>query len=187
MKLDIADLQRLATILESKARTADAKAHEHAQAREMEDSEKEHKRAMSGRYFAGVCREAHRMLSARSKRAGFTPPSWEEILEYARGRHPTWPQTDILTWFNHFEACGWRIGQGSGKQMVSWQRAADNGFARWKEKNPEAQKAPAAVNPRDTPDPDGWKEFLKALNRPYKAYRFELEWVRTDFQKSRRK
>jgi hypothetical protein len=184
MKLDIADLERLATILESKARTADAKAHEHAQAREMEDSEKEHKRAMSGRYFAGVCREAHRRLAVKTKRTGFQPPAWEELIEYAKARHPVWPAADVLQWFNHFESNGWKV---SGKTtMVNWQRAADNGFARWLREHPQAAAKPG-TNPRTSPDPEGWREFLKSLNRPYKEYRFEQDWVRTEFRASRKK
>lgn len=184
MKLDIADLERLATILETKAKTADAKAHEHAQARELPEAEKETARARSGRYFAQVCREAHRRLSVRSKRAGFTPPAWEEVLEYTKARHPVWPPADVLQWFNHFESNGWKVG---GKTpMLNWQRAADNGFARWLKDNPQPTKLPVR-NPRTPPDPDGWREFLKALNRPYKEHRFELEWVRSEFAKSRRK
>lgn len=186
MKLDIADLERLATILETKAKTADAKAHEHAQAKEIAEAEKEQKRAWSGRYFAAVCREAHRRLAVRTKREGFNPPAWEELLEYAKARHPAWPDADILQWFNHFESVGWKVGGGTGKQMISWKKAADNGCARWLSENPQANRQPGR-NPRTPPDPEGWREWLKAFGRPYKEHRFEQEWVRGEFAKSRRK
>lgn len=186
MKLDTNDLLRLAKILETKAKTADAKAHEHAQAREMAESDKESRRAESGRYFAEVCKEAHRRLTVRAKRQTFTPPSWEDVLEYTTARHPQWPREDVLRWFNHFESNGWKV---SGKaQMVNWQRGCDNGFSNWIEKHPEVKRQAGPVkNPRTAPDPDGWPEFLKSLGRAYKEYRFEQEWVRTDFNSSRRR
>jgi hypothetical protein len=183
MKLDIAELERLATILETKAKTADAKAYEHAQAKEFAESEKESKRADGGRHFAKICREAHRLLASRQKREVFTPPSWEEVFAYAHARYPRWPREDVLAWFNHFESNGWLV---SGKaRMVNWKSGADNGYRHWNEKHPEKPKTPTG-NPRTGPDPEGWREYLKSLARPYKEYRFEQEHVKFDFKQSRR-
>jgi hypothetical protein len=131
------------------------------------------------RNHGAMLREAHRRLVAREKRSSFEPPTLEQVVAYAKEKHPAWPRQDIEQWFNHFESCGWVIGKG--KPMKDWQRAADNGFANWKERHPEAR----TVTARRNEDPEGWREFLKTLKRPYVEFRYEAEFIRSDFAKSR--
>lgn len=183
MKFDTADLERLASTLETNATVADALAHKHAKAREIAEAEKEATRAKNGRHYAAVCREAARRLKIREKKGSFTPPTWEETLDYAKATHPAWPHADVLAWWNHFESQGWLV---SGKApMRKWQQAADNGFLRWKEKNPQRAQTSFAgvVGNRSKGDPAGWEDFLKTIPRNYKAYRYEMEWIRNEFHK----
>jgi hypothetical protein len=45
---------------------------------------------------------------------------------------------------------------------------------------------PSATAAKKNPDPEGWVEFLKGKGRPYREFRFEEEYVRTEFNRERR-
>lgn len=53
-------------------------------------------------------------------RGGFTPPAYEEWYAYARAHDLSWSLEDIRAAFDHYEACGWRMGQGRGKPVADW-------------------------------------------------------------------
>lgn len=191
MSMDLpAELEKLAKRLQAKATTARAMAHEHAQAKDLHESERQERMAKGGEHFAAVCMEAARKLRTKAKREKFASPSWEETLEQARAKFPQWPVSDVLGWWQHFESVGWRIGAGSGKPMVDWRLALANGWHRWAKENPQRAAAPslfgAAFGASAKGDPAGWAEWLRSVRRPYKAYRYEQEHIRLDFEKAQR-
>lgn len=177
-------LERLASHLETKADTATALAQEHAKCREIQDATKQTTRAFNARFYAGVCREAARLLKVRIKRKSFLPPTWEEVIDFAKEHHPDWPHADVERWYNHFESVGWKVG--SGKQMVDWKRAAHNGHSNWKQKNPAGKassgSAQILLSIATAPDPEGWVDFLRKHKAPYKQFRYASEWQRTEFR-----
>lgn len=186
MKFDIAELERLAILLETKAATAQALAKEHTTLKELPDAARQTARYTNGIHFAAMCREAAKRLTARAKRSAFVAPSFLEAWTYAQEKHCTWPHGDVEAWWNHFESCGWVIGKG--KAMVSWQRAADNGFRNWREKHPQQANPShtATAGHRAKGDPDGWTEFLVKKGQQYKEYRYAADWMQTDFRKASR-
>lgn len=170
-------LTLLAAHLEKKAKLSDALADDHEANREMAEASRMKKRAASARRFATDCVNAAKLLTAKAKRAGFVPPTFNEVIAYAASRPDMlagWPDKDIRAWFDHFESVGWRVNT---KPMVDWKAAAANGYRRWLKENP--QKATLGTSGSD---PAGWREFLAARGRPYKSFALESGWVRTEFE-----
>lgn len=180
---DIAsELARLASILTTKAETADALAAEHVKLQRMEKWQAQVTQAKNARHFASVCMAANEKLKAKGHKANdFKPPAWEAVLDYAKSKHPAWPVLDVKSWFNHFETVGWVIGKD--KPMRSWERAADNGFHRWSRENPGKARAAESAQKCPDGDPSGWREFLKSIHRPYKEYRYEMDFLKEQFRK----
>lgn len=178
----IKDLEALASLLETKSHSAAAKAEEHAKLKEIRESERMATRAKNGLHYAQVCREAARILKIKVKRQGFTPPTWEELLDYVKEKLPAWPMRDVEAWFNHFTAVGWRVGGGTGKPMVDWRAAARNGY-----RNSQPKTVQTQLPMSTSADPAGWRDFLKQRNRPYKPFLCEQEFLRDDFYKGRKK
>jgi hypothetical protein len=179
------ELLRLASILDSKAATSEAIASEAGKLKQIPEWEKHFKLAKSARHFAAVCREGHDKLKPKREKSDHIVPTWEMVWDYARVKHPTWPMSDVQSWFNYFESVGWVIGKAK-VPMRDWHAAAGNGYRRFAKENPTRANAghSNSVGVRKDGDPDGWAEFLKdVVKRPYKAYRFELEFLRTQFHK----
>lgn len=191
MAFDPTDLERLASHLETKADTATALAQEHAKSREISDAGKQTARAKNARYYAEVCRHAARLLKVRIKRKSFIPPTWEELIDFTKEKHPEWPHVDVERWFNHFESVGWKVG--NGKPMVDWKKAAHNGFSNWKQKNPQngngngPGSAQILLSLATNHDPKEWPEFLKRFYPPQAAadlkHRYASDWLKAEFSK----
>lgn len=179
------ELARLASALDAKAEVAAAQAEVHRQAREDEDMRTEDRRAKSGRHFAEVCRQAIAELAAvRARPANPNrPESFRELLAYVRSTPDiaAWPTEDVQAWYDHFQSNGWKV---SGKTpMKDWQAAVRNGFRRWRSDHPAASNG-LKTSQTDS-DPQGWKEWLKSNRQPYSAYRHAMDYLKTDFRKSR--
>jgi len=60
------------------------------------------------------------------KRASFTTPTPEEVVEYCRERRN---QVDPKAWYDHYESNGWKVGRNAMKDwkaaVRSWEH---NGF-----------------------------------------------------------
>lgn len=114
----------------------------------------------------------------RRKGPSNRPESLAEVIEFAasdeiiKGR---WPSKDIASWFDHFEANGWRV---SGKTaMKNWHSAARNGFRNWAKDNRVAVAPKSALKEA----PEGWVHFCQD-----KTYDFEFgsapEWAKAEFK-----
>lgn len=180
LAVTIEELEALASGMEAQTKVAHAKHAELCLQKEPGQAAIYERKVSRGQHYIEVIRNAIRLLKARQKSGAFIPPSFPELAEYCATAFPTWPKSDYLSWWNHFESCGWKIGKG--KSMVNWKRAAANGFKNWGEKN-SSGKATATKEE----DPVGWREFLVKAGRPYSPYRFEAEFVRADYMKSKGK
>lgn len=179
-------LFRLASILDSKAETALAKAKEHAKAQRLDDWRKETNNAENAVYFADVCRQGADRLKPHGKKSpDFVAPTWEEVCDYAKEKHPTWPMDDLRSWFDHFVSVDWKVGD---KPMKNWNAAANNGFKRWRAKGQPAQSGQRSlfqtsqVAPPPAGDPQGWKEFCEGMQRKPMEYRYAPEWMKREFR-----
>lgn len=174
-------LVKLAGYLDAEGVTFDARSDEHSNFGEHDLSVMLKRRAAGRRAYAEICREAATRLTAKAKRAGFAAPRLQEVIDYAaQGENMrNWPDKDIEQWWNHFESVGWRVNT---KPMVDWKAAAANGYRRWLKDNPQAAPKTAATKA----DPEGWREYLKANGRSYKPYGTDMQWVRAEFNETRK-
>lgn len=79
-------------------------------------------------------------------RRGFVAPTLAEWMAYAEGYAPSWPPADARSAFEHYLACGWRMGEGRGKQVVDWRACVRTCVVR-AEKNRSRHGAPPPDNP----------------------------------------
>lgn len=176
----IEELDRLAARLELAAAHSEAAAKTHAEAGEEDAAKQQQDRADSGRHYVAVLNYFAKVLRAREKSKAWTPPSFGEVLAFASSdtvtpEIKTWPHSDIRSWYDHFESNGWRV---SGKtRMQNWHAAARNGFRSWKAKN--AQRA-AQTAPKNG-DPDGWMQYLRERNKPYREFRYAMDFEKNEF------
>ena len=78
--------------------------------------------------------------------AGSGYPDLGTWLAYAKEFAPDWPQDDAQSSFDHYVACGWRMGEGRGKPVVDWRACVRTCARRW-QKNSGGAVARAGDNP----------------------------------------
>lgn len=179
MPYDSSELLRLATRLEAAAKVADAKAEQHTIKRELDLAHREKNRADEGRHFASVCKHFASKAKSKQKQVSFSPPSWEELIEFRNEKLIGWPDEDVRQWFNHFNSNGWLVSGKAG--MKSWKHAAENGFLRWKKSNTQTELKLAEA----TGERVGWREFVKKMGKPYVKWKYAPDWMRTEFRKEK--
>lgn len=185
MKYDPSELGTLAKRLESAARVARAKSSQHKVLNEAEEARREQIRAEDAEHFAAVCSHFQSMLTTKTKRAGFEPPSLADVLAFAKEDSicKGWPLDDIGAWYDHFKSNGWRI---SGKApMIDWRSAARNGARRYRKEHPSRGGQDSLFEQRRA-DPAGWREFCKANQLPYSEYLYAPDWMKSEFRAAKR-
>lgn len=178
----IAQLSDLKSMLEKKASQHLAEADVERLSQQPRAGQTASQRAVFCSEKAHVVSEAIRHMTAKSKREDFIPPTWEELRSYTIEALPKWPIEDVQSWWDHFDSCGWVIGDGRGKKMKEWRSAARNGFRNWKKKNPGSQGAPQLVG-----DPDGWPKFLTDEGQSYQEFKYAPQFLRAKFSKGKAK
>lgn len=182
------ELDRLSQRLSAAAAVSRAKANHYTLKGEAQYAKIELKRADEADHFAQVCCHFSSKLTVlksrqatAAKRAGFVPPTFEEVIEYARTDEACrgWPEKNIRTWFDHFVSVKWMIGGRS--RMADWKAAARNGARRWLDEH--GRPAPKAAS---SDDPDGWKEFCRTHPSGYKEFRYAADWLKTEFRTGKR-
>lgn len=184
------ELIKLAESMEAGALLAEAKADVHKKLDEIDRYEHELGRAARARHFAGVARHFHAVVKRRDKQTSFTPPTIAEAIAFAQADETCkgWPLEDIKSWWRHFESNGWKLK--GGMKMRDWKCAAQNGAARWRRDNSrvvgkEAPRRPV-VAANGKKDPDGWRDFLRTINRPFEPFEFAPGFLQRDFHKKMR-
>lgn len=185
MTYSVDELIKLAESMEAGAAVAEAKAAEHGKAGELEEKERQLGRAARAKHFAGVARHFHAVVKRREKQAAFTAPTIAEVIGFAQADEVCmgWPLDDVKSWWRHFESNGWRLKGGA--RMKDWKCAAQNGASRWKRDHSQAS-TPASRRPTPAAkaakkDPDGWRDFLRVIGKPYEAYEFAAGFLQRDF------
>lgn len=184
---DPKNLLKLRDRLESAALVAEAKAKQHKRMREELDATKEQARADSARFFGQVCKDAHRLLTSRIKRAAFVPPTLAEVQEFVREDESCkgWPAADVELWWYHFQSIGWRVGKGA-VPMKEWDAAARKGAAYWRQRSGRPAGSGGSRVAGKKADPLGWREFLTANKSEYREYQYAPDFLKTDFNNSRK-
>jgi hypothetical protein len=71
-----------------------------------------------GNGMEGKGEEGNGMDTEPRKRGGFVKPTLEEVTQYCRERQN---HVNPQAFLDHYEAVGWRYGQGNGKPVKDWQ------------------------------------------------------------------
>lgn len=185
------ELDLLSKRLSAAAAISRAKANHYTLKGEPQNAKLELKRADDADHFAQVCCHfsskltvMKRRAATAAKRAGFVPPTFSEVLEYARTDESCrgWPEKNIRTWYDHFQSVEWKVGGHS--RMADWKAAARNGARRYFEDHgrPAAAKTESA-------EPEGWLEFVAArgVKPDPRGFRYCPEWLKTDFRDWKKK
>jgi len=175
-------IQTLTEIREAYARnvaTCEARAAEHEAHGEHEQALAMTKRATKGRAYVETLDDAIKSLTAKAKIASFSKPTFDEVFEYTQQTFPSWPRDDVRAWYDHFEACGWKMGKG--KAMTNWRAGTRTGFTFWKRDNPNK----ASVTITKAKD-DSWGAFLAATGHPKTEMRLAPEVMLQAFEKWRK-
>lgn len=69
----------------------------------------------------------------------FKPPTLQEWQTQAHSIDPDWPAGDVESSFNHYQACGWKMGSGRGKRIVDWQACCATCHGLWKRPRPRVR------------------------------------------------
>ena len=74
--------------------------------------------------------------SIERKRATFTPPTLQEVQEYAHEKGYTEREFDPEDFVNFYTCKGWRVGKD---KMVSWKHAVSTWVSRYRKEHPNVQ------------------------------------------------
>ena len=75
-----------------------------------------------------------RKMTGRDKRVTFTPPTLEEVIEYARQKGFTPQEFDPESFISFYASKGWKVGKN---KMENWHQAASGWVARYRREHPQ--------------------------------------------------
>jgi hypothetical protein len=108
-------------------------------------------------------------MTGRDKRATFTPPTLDEVREYANTKGYSPQEFDPESFIAFYGSKGWKVGKN---KMESWHQAASGWVARYRKEHPQE---------RTQDRPKAWWELPLDEQR-----RIQREAEERDYQNSRR-
>jgi len=191
---DTSVLAEIAAALEKAADVAKAKAAQHNHAREFEEAGKQLARAARNNAWAKGARDAIAFIQDKPAKPRKAPGEDSEAFAMFWAAYPKKVgKGEARGAWKQFK-CDAKLEQilravGRSRESAEWREDAGRFIphpATWirREGWSDELTAPAAgkrLEPADA-DPQGWREFLKEIPKPYEPFRFAIDYLKTDYR-----
>lgn len=138
--------------------------------------------------YEATIREALAAIGRREKRAAagaIVPPTLAELMHYGQGKGL--PENECVSCFQHYTLTEWTYGRAK-HPLRKWQVAVDRWLNKWRQDNPGKVRAQQTLaitqgtaSAKNGGDPDGWRDFLRGLQKGYEPFAHARGWMKNRF------